>query len=118
MTAPSGPPPLTVHHEPERAWFVARDADGGTGVPPGEAPARLTYTLSGPAERTGGPAVRLEHTVVPPALGGQGLAGRLAAAALDWARAEDLAVVPVCVFVQGYLAKHPEAAEGLRLLEP
>ncbi|MDE3155178.1 MAG: N-acetyltransferase, partial [Acidobacteriota bacterium] len=49
----------------------------------------------------------LVHTEVPPALRGRGLADRLAAAALDYARAHHLAIVPVCPFVKKYLTRHP-----------
>jgi uncharacterized protein len=59
--------------------------------------------------------VVLEHTVVPPELGGRGLGSDLARAALEWAREQGLAVVPQCTFVQSFLAKHPEAAEGMTL---
>lgn len=60
-----------------------------------------------------GDQVVLEHTVVPPELGGRGLGSDLARAALEWAREQGLAVVPQCSFVQSFIAKQPEAAEGL-----
>ena len=50
----------------------------------------------------------LVHTEVPPALEGQGIGGRLAKAGLDYARANNLKVVPQCDFVQSYLKRHPE----------
>lgn len=55
-----------------------------------------------------GPAISFVHTVVEDAYAGQGLAGRLARAALDDARARGLAVLPFCPFVRGWIAKHPE----------
>ena len=54
----------------------------------------------------------LSHTEVPPALGGRGLGGKLAAAALDYARNRQLKVVVTCPFITKYLHKHPEY-EGL-----
>ncbi|HEU6456744.1 MAG TPA: GNAT family N-acetyltransferase [Roseateles sp.] len=48
------------------------------------------------------------HTGVPPAYQGQGLAGRLVEAGLQWARDEALKVVPACSYVQTYLQRHPE----------
>jgi predicted GNAT family acetyltransferase len=48
------------------------------------------------------------HTVVPVALEGHGIAGRLAREALDYAREKGLSVVPVCPYVADYLEKHPE----------
>ena len=50
----------------------------------------------------------LEHTEVSPALRGRGVASSLARAALEYARANELTVIPVCPFVIGYLARHPE----------
>ena len=48
------------------------------------------------------------HTVVPLALEGHGIAGRLARAALDYARDRGLSVVPLCPYVADYIGKHPE----------
>ena len=48
------------------------------------------------------------HTGVPSALEGRGIASHLARAALEYARAHSLKVVPLCSFVANYLRKHPE----------
>jgi uncharacterized protein len=48
------------------------------------------------------------HTEIDPRFEGQGLASRLIAAALDTARAEGLAVLPFCPFVNAYINKHPD----------
>jgi len=56
----------------------------------------------------------LSHTEVPVALGGQGLGGKLAAAALDYARSRQLKVVVTCPFITKYLHKHPEYEGVLR----
>jgi len=45
---------------------------------------------------------------VPPALEGRGIAGKLARAALDYARERKLSVIPRCPFVAAYIRKHPE----------
>lgn len=55
-----------------------------------------------------GSRIILEHTEVAPALRGRGVAGALAKAALEYARANALTVIPVCPFVISYLARHPE----------
>jgi len=47
------------------------------------------------------------HTEVPEALEGRGLGGRLARAALDYARDQKLAVVSRCPFIASYLRRHP-----------
>jgi uncharacterized protein len=54
--------------------------------------------------------ITLEHTEVPPELGGRGLGGTLAKAALDYAQAAHLKVVPQCPFVKKYVERHPEYA--------
>jgi len=51
------------------------------------------------------------HTGVPAELGGRGLGGALARAGLEFARTEGKKVIPLCSFVAGYLAKHPEFAD-------
>ncbi len=48
------------------------------------------------------------HTGVPRAVRGQGIASRLAHAALEHARAADLRVVPYCSFFRTYIQRHPE----------
>jgi predicted GNAT family acetyltransferase len=48
------------------------------------------------------------HTEVPPALEDQGIAAKLVAAALDFARAANLRVVPLCPYVTDFISKHPE----------
>lgn len=54
------------------------------------------------------PGVRaFTSTEVDDRFQGQGLAGRLIAAALDATRADGLAVEPYCPYVRGYIAKHP-----------
>jgi len=50
----------------------------------------------------------LTHTEVPPALERHGLGTKLAHAALEYARQNDLTVVAICPFVQEYVANHPE----------
>jgi predicted GNAT family acetyltransferase len=48
------------------------------------------------------------HTEVAPEHEGRGLASQLITGALDAARDQGLAVLPVCPFVRGYIAKHPD----------
>ena len=55
----------------------------------------------------------LHHTEVPPALQGQGVAARVVAAALDWARAEGLRVRPTCSYVAVYMRRHPATLDLL-----
>jgi len=55
----------------------------------------------------------MNHTVVPPELGGRGIAAAMVEAALAWARAEGLRVVPQCSYVAVYMKRHPETQDLL-----
>ena len=48
------------------------------------------------------------HTEVDPSLEGQGVGGSLVRGALDQARSLGLRVLPICPFVHGWMARHPE----------
>jgi uncharacterized protein len=56
-------------------------------------------------------AIDLTHTKVPKKAEGQGFAGALVRAALEYARGQKLAVIPTCPFVKAYLAKHAEYSD-------
>lgn len=53
-----------------------------------------------------GEAVRFTHTEVSPQREGQGLAGRVAAYALDDVRTKGLKAIPQCSYIAAYVAKH------------
>ncbi|MEJ7809086.1 MAG: GNAT family N-acetyltransferase [Gemmatimonadaceae bacterium] len=55
-----------------------------------------------------GNTITFTHTEVPDAVQGQGIGNDLARAALDYARAENLAVVPRCTFIAAYVREHRE----------
>lgn len=59
-------------------------------------------------------AIVFTHTGVPEELEGQGVGSALARAGLDYARAQDLRVVPQCRFVRAYLERHPEYQDLVR----
>ena len=84
---------LAVRHAPSEQRFCA-DVDGLT--------AYLTYR-----ERDGR-ILDLDHTFVPPALRGGGIASQITAHALRFARQEGYRVMPSCPFVAAYIARHPE----------
>lgn len=91
-------------------------SDGpGAAAPVGHDPAAHRFALElphGPAflkyhvDRDG--RLSLDHTEVPEEGRHRGIAGRLAKAALDFARERRLEVVPRCPFVRAYLEDHPE----------
>ena len=55
----------------------------------------------------------IDHTGVPEAIGGKGVAGELVKAALEYARAEGLRVVAACSYSAAYVQRHPEYADLL-----
>lgn len=59
-----------------------------------------------------GPDLALDHTYVPAALRGQGVAQQLATYALDYARENNFRVLPYCSFVQKFISRH-EAYQDL-----
>lgn len=58
--------------------------------------------------------ITFTHTIVAEAAEGKGVGGKLIKFALDRARADGLAVRPLCPFVQSYLRRHPEYGDLVR----
>ncbi|MEP7222508.1 MAG: GNAT family N-acetyltransferase [Novosphingobium sp.] len=52
-----------------------------------------------------------DHTLVPPELGGRGIAARLVDALIADARAQGFKVVPQCSYIDAAFRKHPEWAD-------
>jgi uncharacterized protein len=50
----------------------------------------------------------LNHTEVPEALQGQGIAGKLVEGALEYARANNLPIVPMCPYANKYIQRNPQ----------
>ena len=55
-----------------------------------------------------GNALHMVHTEVPPQARGHGLAAQVVGAALDYAQAHSLTVMPLCSYVRAYFKRHPE----------
>jgi predicted GNAT family acetyltransferase len=53
--------------------------------------------------------IELMHTEVPISQRGKGIGERIVKFALEYARQNQLQVIPSCRFVQAYLKRHPEA---------
>ena len=87
-----------VEHEAESSRFIMR-RDGHLAV--------LEYQLFSDK-------VVFTHTEVPRELEGLGVGGSLARAGLEWARAHELRVVPICPFVAAYIGRHPEYVDLVR----
>ena len=84
-----------VHHDPDARRLHTR-VEGHE--------AELRYSL-----RDG--RMVIDHTGVPDAIGGRGIAGILVQAALDLARARGWRVVPACSYSAAYVQRHPEYAD-------
>jgi predicted GNAT family acetyltransferase len=89
-------PTPAVEHNTARHRFEVVAASGV---------AELTYRWRDPK------TLILVHTGVPKSMQGHGIAGALAKAALDYARAGSIRVVPECPYVQVYLKRHPEYSD-------
>ena len=63
--------------------------------------------------RRDGEVLLLTHTEVPWQAQGRGVAAALVRAQLDWARAQGLAVRPLCSYVAAYMRRHPETQDLL-----
>lgn len=68
--------------------------------------AELTYTVAGSR-------VILDHTDVDDALRGTGAGRKLVAAAVDWARDEEVKLMPLCPFARSVFDKTPEFGDVL-----
>jgi len=55
----------------------------------------------------------VDHTLVPEAIGGRGIAARLVEALVADARTEGFRIDPVCSYVAVWFRRHPEAADLL-----
>lgn len=63
--------------------------------------------------RVDGDIVTFTHTIVPPEIGGRGVAGRLIGAALASMRRQGKKIVPQCSFVAAYVQRHPDLQDLL-----
>lgn len=58
-----------------------------------------------------GSTLAINHTEVPPEIGGRGIAGKLVEAVLRYARDEGLKVLPRCSYADAYMRRHAEYEE-------
>ena len=68
--------------------------------------AHLDYELDGDT-------MTITHTIVPPEIGGRGIAGQLVAAAFDAARENGWKVRTQCSYSAAWAEKHPETCDLL-----
>lgn len=71
-------------------------------------------TWQTPARAEGQPPIWIaDHTLVPAAIGGRGVAARLVEALIEDARKEGAKIVPACSYVAVAFKRHPEWADLL-----
>lgn len=68
--------------------------------------AEMTYTVAGSR-------VIIDHTTVDDALRGTGAGKKLVEAAVQWARAENVKIIPLCPFAKSVFDKTPAYADVL-----
>lgn len=56
----------------------------------------------------------ITHVGVHPDLRGQGVAGKITQAGLDYAKAHSLCVIPMCSYAAAYIRRNPQYAELTR----
>jgi uncharacterized protein len=89
----ASPDEIEVVDVPEASRYELRDGDRTIGVAAyHRRPGRIAFT----------------HTEIDEECVGRGFGSRLAAAALDHARQQEVEVVPLCPFMAGYIDRHPE----------
>ena len=88
---------ITRHDTPDCGEYRAAVA-GST------ATGRLTY-------KRRGTVITADHTLVPPEIGGKGVAARLVEALIAGARADGETIVPQCSYVEAAFRRHPDWAD-------
>ena len=91
---------VTIRNNSQRSRFEVLDADTVIG--------QAAYV-----DDVGADQRIFYHTAINEEYGGRGLAGVLAAQALDETVAAGLTIVPVCPYIKKYLRKHPVYAANL-----
>jgi uncharacterized protein len=88
---------------------ISRHGNGSSGeyraqVPGSEHIGRLTWEERGDVRRA-------THTLVPPPIGGRGVAAQLVEAMVADARDQGFKIDPVCSYVDAAFRRHPEWAD-------
>jgi hypothetical protein len=83
---------MEVIHNPSQSRFEV-DLGGAVAV--------LDYLIAGTT-------ITFYHTEVPSAFEGQGIAGKMAREALEYARRSGFSVIPSCSFIARYIERHSE----------
>lgn len=87
-----------MHDENKKMFYFEKN---------GEIICELTYVFGGEGK------IAINHTFVEPEYRGQGLAGKLALEAAEYARAQKYKVIPVCSFAVTFFKEHEEYSDIL-----
>jgi predicted GNAT family acetyltransferase len=88
---------ITSHGDEARGEYRAH-------VPGSEKIGRLTWKARGNARIA-------DHTIVPPEIGGRGIAAALVERLVSDAREQGFTIVPQCSYVEAQFRRHPEWAD-------
>ena len=102
MDGPKSDIAITRHDEGTHGEYRAA-------VPGSDAIGRLTYQRR--ESTNGGTTLIADQTLVPPAIGGKGVAAKLVEALVAGARQSGDTIVPQCSYVDAAFRRHPEWAE-------
>ena len=69
---------------------------------------RMTYTWAGPK------VFIIDHTEVNPDFSGQGVGKKLVMEAVQFAREQEVKIMPLCPFAAAQFRRHPEWADVLK----
>ena len=95
---------IVIRNNPDRLRYEVLDGDKVIG--------QAAYIDDGGTHRI------FYHTVIDEGFGGQGLAGRLAAHALQETVAAGMKIVPVCPYIKKYLETHAQYAASVQAVTP
>lgn len=83
----------------ERGYFKAEENDIEAG--------RMTYVHAGPQK------IIIDHTEVSPDFAGQGVGKSMVMEAVDYARRNNIKILPLCPFAKSVFSKMPEIRDVL-----
>lgn len=90
---------MNILHEEGLHKFIAKDGNATAGF--------IDY------EETGTDAITVSHTEVDPAYGGQGIGKTILLEVIDYARKNDLKIIPTCSYAQRVFEKNEELQDVL-----
>lgn len=90
--------PVITHHETRNGGEYRATVEDS------EAYGRMTWVQTGDGRL-------VDHTIVPPEIGGRGIAARLVEAIVADAREQGFKVIPQCSYVVAAFDRHPDWAD-------